>query len=143
MFIECPSCRNSFSPNENQKKFIQESIEKKMSFIMIECGVCHHTIPLNPLNLSTEFTPAEDQLRCPVIGCYGYISLIEDNKFACGECGNVWESKNDLFNDIRKVITKYPYRKKVYIFDKNDIRPISSIKEPKDYDDMVRKELFT
>lgn len=142
MFINCPNCKNNFSPNENQKKFIQESIEKKMSFIMIECGACHHTIPLNPLNLSIEVTPDEEQLRCPIIGCYGYIGLIKENKFGCGECGNVWKSKNDLFNDIRKIIIKYPYRKKVYIFDKNDIRPMPLTKEPKNYDDMIRKELF-
>lgn len=142
MFIHCPNCRNNFSPTKIQEKFIKESIEKRMTLIMIQCELCHHTIPFNPLNMNQDITSNEELLRCPVIGCYGYVSLIEKDEFGCGECGNIWESKKDLFNDIRKIITKYPYRANVYIFEKSSIKPVSLIAEPKNYNDMVRKELF-
>lgn len=140
MKILCDVCKNKFELSLNQRDFINESIKKDMNFIMLQCNICMNSFPVNPKSLDSNIDSEENKLRCPVEGCYGLVSKIDDF-YGCGECGHVWKNKKILHLEILDIIRKYPYRAKVYDFsNSNDIT--SSKIEPKYYKDMINKELI-
>ena len=50
---------------------------------------------------------------------------------------------HEVYTDISKIIKKYPYRKNVYIQDNNAYTPVDDDKEPDNYEDLVKQELFS
>lgn len=145
MNLLCDKCKKEFKASKEQESFISISREKGMKFIMIKCPNCSMSYPYNPMMLDTlkvKEVPVGDRLRCPKETCSGIISYINDNPpfWGCGECGNVWFKKEDLYGDIRKIISKYPYRKHVYSMVNGDYLPVPDKEIPTSYDEKVRAE---
>jgi uncharacterized Zn finger protein len=142
MNIKCPHCNNNFIPDKKQAQFLIDAKVNAMSFIMLNCPNCKKSFPFNPTKLSDVLPgQTEKPLRCPILGCTGLVSHIkEDSFYGCGECGSIWRDKKNLFRDIANSIKSYSYRSKVYLKEMNRYLPVEPDKEPKDYDDKVRKE---
>lgn len=59
-----------------------------------------------------------EQVRCPETACTGWVCEVEDRQavfFGCGECGNVWQSEDNLARAIELAIGRNPYRLNAYI----------------------------
>lgn len=87
---------------------------------------------------------SENSLRCPDIGCPGLIAEMPDGDehfWMCGECGDVWYDRDELDEAIGKIISQFPYRKKVYRKSKGTWQPVPLGKEPIDYEELVEAEL--
>ena len=105
MEVRCPNCKKVFNPNNEQEKFLMYAIEKKQVLAMIECAECYKDVPINPMNLMS-FEPKKDKVStdeydgksCPVCkeGILSFIDHEKEKFWGCGECGNVWFSKQDL-----------------------------------------------
>ena len=84
--------------------------------------------------------------RCPVSRCSGWVVLVaepEERSFwGCGECGSVWYNRSKLFEEIRKIINRFPYRQRCYVFDGDTILPNKLADESKNYEELVRREPF-
>ncbi|ENC3010534.1 hypothetical protein ABJW09_003152 [Escherichia albertii] len=109
MNLLCDRCKKKFIASEEQEKFISDSRSKGMKFIMIKCPHCSMSYPFNPMSSNTPSPteqPVGDGLRCPKETCSGIVSYIDDvpSFWGCGECGNVWFKKNDLYSDIKNII---------------------------------------
>ena len=65
--------------------------------------------------------------RCPVSRCSGWVVLVADPEersfWGCGECGSVWYNRSKLFEEICKIINRFPYRQRCYVFDGDTILP--------------------
>ena len=97
-----------------------------MTFAILNCKLCGSSFPINPQHIEKPFIKDEVEnqfLRCPTQGCYGFVVKI-----------------NDIYQQNYK---KYPYRKNVYIQDNNAYTPVDDDKEPNNYEDLVRQELFS
>lgn len=138
MKIKCERCNEYFEPTE-QADFICESIKNGLPMIMVDCTLCYHHFPfhIKKYNLDAK------EILCPTQGCYGSVTDINidgENIFACGSCGNVWHSKQDLDNDITKIINQFSYRRECYVLVNNTYQNANidmTIYEPK-----IIKELF-
>lgn len=145
MKIKCQHCSELFTASHDQTVLIENSQAKSMKFIMLECPVCYHGFSMNPSTLDLSVQPervVEDGLRCPNEACYGIVSFIAEKKlfWGCGECGEIWNDKSDLWKAIEKSIKKYPYRSKVYIKEGGNFIAVPLYDEPQNYEEMVEKE---
>jgi uncharacterized Zn finger protein len=142
MNITCKNCNEKFTPKGKLEKFINESLDKGMKFMMIECPKCGRNFPFKPAEMEESIqVESEIPLRCPIHGCSGLVAFIgEESFYGCGECGSVWKEQKNLFRDIEKSISIYPYRSKVYDKINDKYIAIDSSKEPKDYEKKVSKE---
>lgn len=143
MKIKCPNCNTEFSFSNEQEIFIQESKKKGLTFAMLRCSICDKSFPINPTAVNIEIE-TEESLRCPISGCSGFVSYIDDSDdqfYGCGECGAIWYNKSNLFTEIANIINTFPYRGKVYIL-KGDMEftPIAIENSPKEYEQLVEKE---
>ena len=118
-----------------------------MTFLMIECQSCGQYFSINPIESKLQEIKDEktSPLRCPVSRCCGWVSHIGRDKsekgfWGCGECGSVWRSRAALFNEIREITKKYPYRASSYVLTDNDITPASFGNESEDYEELVGSE---
>ena len=84
------------------------------------------------------------EIRCPIETCYGWVSEVEENKdslfYGCGNCGNIWKNKSTLFESVRSISKKYPYRVSVYLASNDGFTGVSLKEEPEDYDELVTSE---
>lgn len=101
--------------------------------------------PFNPIssNISSPTAqPVGDGLRCPKETCSGIVSYIDDapSFWGCGECGNVWFKKDDLYSDIKRIINKYPYRGCVYKIIDDEYFPVAGEDIPASYDEQIKSE---
>ena len=86
---------------------------------------------------------SDSPLRCPEVGCTGWVSEVRDadeHFWGCGECGATWFDRGDLDESIREAVEKYPYRKQCYRKSKDSWRPVPLKNEPDDYEDLVEQE---
>ena len=145
MELLCDQCKKKFTVSLEQERFILLSKEKGIRFIIIKCPLCSKSFDINPTLLG-KYHPKEahtvEEFRCPSKACSGFVSYIDETPpfWGCGECGNVWFSKSDLYHDIEQSIKKFPYRKKLYINKNGCYSPLPRNKEPKNYEDLVRSE---
>jgi hypothetical protein len=85
-------------------------------------------------------------LRCPEQTCSGWVCWVDDGdeKFwGCGECGNVWFTREELDAAITTIVEKYPYRAKCYVKSGKPATawdPAPPEEEPEDYDELVEEE---
>ncbi|MWP61704.1 hypothetical protein [Gilliamella sp. Pas-s25] len=145
MNLFCDNCNKAFIASEEQDRFILVSREKNMKFIMIQCPYCSMSYAFNPMqltNLDNKKIPVVNGLRCPKEICTGIVSYIEDIPpfFGCGECGNVWLKKENLYDDIKNIISKYPYRKHAYNIINGEYLPVLDKEIPSCYDEQVSLE---
>ncbi|PIT13117.1 hypothetical protein [Snodgrassella alvi] len=145
MNLLCDNCKKEFITSEEQDRFILASRKKSMKFIMIKCPHCSMSYAFNPMHLNNpenKKTPVVNGLRCPKETCAGIVSYIEDTPpfFGCGECGNVWFKKEDLYGDIKNIISKYPYRNHVYNIVNGEYLPVPDKEIPSYYDKKVDLE---
>jgi ribosomal protein S27AE len=109
MKIKCPNCRNTFNADSQQEQLVNMAIKKKQRLLFIECPECYKDVPINPNDLlPKEYQKDEDlknhtaeNIQCPI--CGGIVSYVDngDEKFwGCGECGNIWFSRNVLDEEI-------------------------------------------
>ena len=141
----CNNCNKKYELSQEDELFIQEAKRSNMTFAMLNCKLCGSSFPINPQNIEKSLIKddVENQfLRCPTQGCYGFVVKINDI-YGCGECGNVWNNMYEVYTDISQIIKKFPYRKNVYIQDNNTYAPVDDDKEPDNYEDLVRQELFS
>ncbi|EJX0633969.1 hypothetical protein ODD08_004050 [Salmonella enterica] len=145
MNLLCDRCKKKFIASEEQEKFISDSRNKGMKFMMIKCPHCSMSYPFNPM-LSNTSSPTErpvgDGLRCPKETCSGIVSYIDDvpSFWGCGECGNVWFKKDDLYSDIKSITNKYPYRGCAYKIIDNEYFPAADEDIPASYDEQIKSE---
>lgn len=145
MNLLCDRCKKKFIASEEQEKFISDSRSKGMKFIMIKCPHCSMSYPFNPIssNISSPTEqPVGDGLRCPKEACSGIVSYIDDapSFWGCGECGNVWFKKDDLYSDIKRIINKYPYRGCAYKIIDDEYFPVAGEDIPASYDEQIKSE---
>lgn len=145
MNLLCDRCKKNFIASEEQEKFISDSSKKGMKFIMIKCPHCSMSYNFNP-TLSDVVLPTKrsvgDGVRCPKETCFGIVSYIDDTPsfWGCGECGSVWFKKDDLYGDIKNIISKYPYRGCVYKVIDGEYFPVPDKDIPASYDEQIRME---
>lgn len=145
MKLTCKNCNKEYELSQEDESFIQKAKRNNMTFAILNCKLCGSSFPINPQHIEKPFIKDEVEnqfLRCPTQGCYGFVVKINDI-YGCGECGNVWNNMHEVYTDISKIIKKYPYRKNVYIQDNNAYTPVDDDKEPDNYEDLVRQELFS
>jgi hypothetical protein len=145
MKLLCNHCKKEFITSEEQDHFISVSRKKNMKFIMIKCHYCSMSYDINSMLLNKQEdkqTAVVNGLKCPKETCAGIVSYIEDIPpfFGCGQCGNVWFKKEDLYNDIKNIIAKYPYRKQAYNIVNDKYLPALDSEIPSCYDDQVNLE---
>ena len=86
----------------------------------------------------------ETPLRCPEIGCTGWISEVDDGDehfWGCGECGNIWYDRAELDQAIDEIVSQFSYRKKVYRKSEKTWEPVPLGKEPRNYEELVEAEV--
>jgi hypothetical protein len=84
------------------------------------------------------------EIRCPHETCYGWVSEVEESKnkyiLGCGNCGNIWIGRSELYAAILTITKKYPYRASVYIASTEGYSPVDLDEEPEDYVELVVTE---
>jgi transcription elongation factor Elf1 len=99
--VTCQECEKRFEPAAVQQKLVDEARAKGMHLIMLQCPNCGMSAAYDP----TTGQPAADDdapgLRCPVSGCAGIVSHVEDLEdkrpfWGCGECGSIWYDERKL-----------------------------------------------
>jgi len=151
--VTCENCGKKFLPNKKQLKFLEQSQGKGMRFAMIDCLHCGQMFSVDPvawkmsLPTTAEADMGETTLRCPVSGCTGWVSFIEDESepssrpfWGCGESGSIWYERKSLNKEISAIIKKFAYRKHCYVKVGKDWEPNGLGKEPKNYEEFVEKE---
>lgn len=90
MILECDVCHGWYEPDATQKLFIDEAAAKGMQFLMVMCGVCKQSFPLDPQSLAVPAAEeTQQQVPCPVPGCDALVVAVDDF-YGCGSCGSVW-----------------------------------------------------
>lgn len=154
MEVTCGMCGHKFVPNAKDKEFILQAAEKGMRLAVITCPKCPMG-KVDPVAITSDLESAnanvdtpqldnETPYRCPVSGCYGLVSFIdnpgEKSFWGCGECGCIWYNTQNFFNEISEIVKKYPYRQHSYKKTGNEWLPCPLEKEAKNYDTLVEKE---
>lgn len=86
---------------------------------------------------------ADVSLRCPARACTGWVCEVADDDqtfWGCGECGNVWPTRDELNAAIDSAIEKRPYRAKCYVRSGKLWEPEPLANEPEDYEELVEEE---
>jgi hypothetical protein len=139
--ITCKICKHNYVPKKQQAKFMAESREKGMKFVMLSCLRCGSGCSVQLVPDAPEHEPP---YRCPVAGCYGWVSHVQETPrksfWGCGECGSIWKTLAALEKEITAIVAKYAYRKKSYRKKAGNWLPADPTKEPSDYDERVLSE---
>lgn len=118
MIVRCPNCQKTFNANYEQKSLVESAIKKNMRLVFIKCPECYQNVPINPSDLLSK-VPQKDAdkkdnnqevIECPIChdGVVCYIDDKDEQFWGCGECGNIWKTKDDLEKDInKKVLVTY------------------------------------
>jgi len=82
--LKCPECKQIFTLTKWQNDFINSSILKKMSFIMLECANCHMNFSFNPIkyrsiNTSSYDIPRDVDNRTSKKDNRHYINILKDH----------------------------------------------------------------
>jgi rubrerythrin len=112
MKIRCPNCQEIFEADSRQESLINTVVKNNQKLVFIECSVCYKDVPINPNNLLSK-EPQKDEnmkgentemIECPICqeGVVGYIDNGDEKFWGCGECGNVWYSREALNKSILK-----------------------------------------
>ncbi len=139
--IPCKLCKLSFEASDNQQKFILESREKKMNFIMLNCSNCKWHTDYNPTSELITFSDKEIHWRTPVSRISGYVSYIENDEekfYGCGESGFIWLTKERFYKSIEEIIAKYPHRNDCYIKVNGEWFPNNE--EPDNMEELIETE---
>ncbi len=107
---------------------------------MIECPSCPRAVLVES---PTRDHTSDQNWRCPVETCYGWVCEVEDADatfFGCGECGNVWADRTSLSEAITAIVKKRKYRRKAYQKVGDGWISAQPGQEPPDYDELIRKE---
>jgi hypothetical protein len=139
----CSLCerKNQLTPKERAEA--ERDLPKGKDIILATCPVCEagtvvQLLPPEPKNAKKN----EQQYRCPISGCTGYavyVTNFDPQPFwGCGECGSVWRQKDELFNDIDRIVKRFAHRRACYK-PGNSERWVPGPRkaEPRNYDEMV------
>lgn len=110
MEVKCPNCQKTFTANVEQEALLDGAINRGQRLVIIECPQCYKDVPIDPANLMSG-EPQKDQdtktnvkenIECPICheGVIAYVENGDENFWGCGECGNVWFSKEALEKEI-------------------------------------------
>ena len=110
MEIRCPNCQKIFAPKSEVESLVVDAINKGQRLLIIECPECYKDVPIDPTNLMSKESQKDEVLKkqtaeniqCPICdeGIVTYIENGEEKFWGCGECGNVWFTKDSLEKDI-------------------------------------------
>jgi hypothetical protein len=139
--VKCTICGSEFEETESEKKLIQAKIGKPNGAVALHCGSCglgfrHYLDP--------DAKPVGSP--CPALHCTGHLCDIsntssdEENKWGCGECGNVWLDDDHLQQAISNIVSRFPHRKRVYQQYKGRWFPVPPEFEPREYIKLVEGE---
>lgn len=140
--VTCTNCGHNFPPDTLQRELIEKMKKNGANLAMLKCPKCWFSFGLDinvPSSISEEI---EETWRCPVYQCDGWVSLIDnddDAEWACGECGSIWQHKENLISEVESAVARFPYRAPFYERDGNEIRPSSVVTVP-DYYEKVKAE---
>jgi len=111
MKVRCPNCKEIFRQTMVRKNQLENAIKKNQRLLMIECSECYKDVPINPMDLMSyepqKDKPTKDEFdskNCPICkdGIISFIDNEEEKFWGCGNCGNVWQSRNDLMKELKK-----------------------------------------
>ncbi len=98
MKIKCQKCQSIFEADKKQSKLLNHAISNGGKLIFIECPICYKGSCIDPFDLLDEkqkINQTSEIIECPICKD-GIISYVDDGTerfWGCGECGNVWFSK--------------------------------------------------
>lgn len=146
MFIVCAYCGNKSELTQNDKDFVNQMMKTGLKVVMVECPICHNGTAYTEDSYLKSKIPVEDFVfRCPTQHCTGWVAHITgDNEdfFGCGECSNIWNTKETLDKDISRIIQKFSYRKSAYVKEKGGWVGAPQKEEDPNYVDLVKQEPF-
>jgi len=114
--VKCLNCNIEVTLSADQQEFVASAIKKRIKFIMLNCPHCGLGFGLNPLE-SDDLKNDEFNIRTPISGVHGYVSIIDDDDekfYGCDETGAIWRHKTNLFRDIELIIKRYSHREFCY-----------------------------
>lgn len=149
--VVCSHCSKRYAPTGEQLAWIERAARDDYRFIMIECEKCSISIGFNPQHPEGYLPPEPTHLCCPIETCSGLVVQLPDHypvserlfpeaTYGCGECGNEWASKEDIYRAITTIIVKYPYRAGCYIRDGEGWQPVEYDQLPDNYHALVEVE---
>jgi transcription elongation factor Elf1 len=117
MKIKCSTCGHEFEATREQQENIEWARGRGMTFLAMQCPELH-TMFYNPQTYSAPEPVAEVLIACPCKTCSGFVTYVEPKGHApfwgCGECGQQWQSRQELDEAITQIVQKYPYRQRCY-----------------------------
>jgi len=140
MELTCNICKRAYAPIAEQNAFMHASRGKGMKFVMLKCPHCgsHSSV-----SIAEETPEPKPTYRCPVAGCAGWVSQVEDERmgfWGCGECGAIWKSLAGLAREITAIVAKFTYRKQSYRKRGRHWMPGDLAKEVGGYEERVAAE---
>ena len=165
--IQCPDCGMPFSPTDEDWTLIQNLAKADASLAMIICTECWESVDCNPVAVvqggaftekaasgsersarpeipSPPGSEPSPTFRCPVLGCTGWVCEVEESPrktfWGCGECGNVWRTRDKLEKAITKILKKRAYRETCYERSESGWLPADPDQEHPDYEELVEEE---
>lgn len=139
--LVCPKCKKAFAPPPGRNAAVEKALSKEGAPAWLECPHCYHDFAVVHAGSEEE---EDTPLRCPVVGCDGWVSYVTMKArapfFGCGECGSFWRKEASLFRDITAVVKRFPYRRKSYEKSGETWLPGDPDKETKDYEEKIAKE---
>ena len=88
--------------------------------------------------MNPEFT-----IRCPLPHCACWVIQLppeDGGLFICDDCGQVWETKQELDAAISAAIQRFPYRAQVYRQTETGYQAVPRGEEPAEYEEWVSQE---
>ena len=146
--IQCSNCGKTFLPNNEGWSVVEKLAARGAQLAMIECTECGHAMRCNPTEIlqgprATQPKKSAPDLRCPVLGCTGRVSEVDDGEstfWGCGACGTIWATRGALSGAITRIVKKFPYRGACYIREGTRWDPAALESEPGDYETRVEAE---
>jgi len=120
---KCDYCKKIVTLTPRSQKDLAKRLKDGGDRCIVQCVECHGYFSWT----SHKYKPTKPSslLRCPALFCDGdvvqnkageikHLHKIDDPCWSCGECGEVWTSRDALDEQIERMMKKYPHRKKVY-----------------------------
>ncbi|MEO0474511.1 MAG: hypothetical protein AAF085_00890 [Planctomycetota bacterium] len=102
MQMLCYECSELAELPESLQERIVKAASAGFTSMPINCPKCGRQVLISTEkpDQSLDTIQAQEDYHCPVPGCEGWVVKVDekmnDNFWGCGECGNVWQTKEEL-----------------------------------------------